>query len=139
MFRIVTAPIDVTALQALVSRPEAGAISLFLGVTRNHQQGKAVLRLEYEAYAPMACKVMEQIAAEAKAKWRLEAVALHHRIGVVPVGEASVGIAVSAAHRAEAIEACHYLIDRLKEVVPVWKKEFFSDGQAQWLANFPRQ
>ncbi len=139
MYRISADPLDVEQMQAQVAHPGAGAISLFVGVTRSHHQGRPVVRLEYEAYASMACRVMAQLGDEAKAKWSLEAVAIHHRIGLVPVGEASVIIAVSAAHRAEALDACHYLIDRLKEVVPIWKKEFFADGQAQWLANSPRQ
>ncbi len=126
-------------LTDLVASTKAGAISLFIGVTRDHQQGREVEYLEYEAFVPMAEKMLEQIAQEAKNKWKLEKVAIHHRIGPVAVGKESVIIAVSSAHRKEAIEACHFLIDRLKEKVPIWKKEYFSNGEAQWLVNFPRQ
>jgi len=139
MFQITENEINQQHLSDLVSRPQAGAISLFVGITRDNQSGRSVEFLEYEAYQPMAIKMLEEIAGEAHKKWKLEAIAIHHRIGRVKIQEASVVIAVSSAHRLEAIEACHYLIDRLKEVVPIWKKEFFSDKSSQWLANRPRQ
>jgi molybdopterin synthase catalytic subunit len=110
----------------------AGAIVTFLGTTRNANEGRRVVRLEYEAYARMARTEMERLAAQAKRRWPLRKVAMVHRIGVVPVGHASVGIAVSAAHRAEAFAACHWLIDRLKEIVPIWKREHFHGGRV-WI------
>ena len=91
-----------------------------------------MIRLEYEAFATMAEKEMRRLATAARKRWPLRRVAMAHRIGVVPVGEASVGIAVSSSHRREAFEACHWLIDRLKEIVPIWKKEHFRGGQV-WI------
>ncbi len=129
---IVTAPIDVAAVLAAVAHPGAGAATQFIGTTRDNADGKRVLGLEYEAYRPMALAVMEKIAADAASRWALLGVAMVHRIGPVDVGEASVVIAVSSAHRAEAFEACRYLIDTLKSTAPIWKKERFDDGTA-WV------
>jgi molybdopterin synthase catalytic subunit len=131
-FAIVDAPIDPASLLAAVADPAAGASVLFLGTTRNENAGRRVTRLEYEAFADMAVREMRQLARLARRRWPLRAVAMVHRIGVVPVGDASVGIAVSAAHRAEAFDACHWLIDRLKEIVPIWKKEHYRGG-AVWI------
>ena len=124
--------IDPAAILAEVTTPESGGIDMFIGTTRNHSSGRTVTRLEYEAYEPMALKVMEQLELEAKRAWPLHKVALVHRLGEVPVLEASVLIAVSSAHRKEAFEACRFLIDRLKKEVPIWKKEYFADGTAEW-------
>ncbi|HEX9615443.1 MAG TPA: molybdenum cofactor biosynthesis protein MoaE, partial [Bacteroidota bacterium] len=103
--------IDPAAILAEVTTPESGGIDMFIGTTRNHSSGRTVTRLEYEAYEPMALKVMEQLELEAKRAWPLHKVALVHRLGEVPVLEASVLIAVSSAHRKEAFEACRFLID----------------------------
>ena len=123
-FRITDAPLDVAALHDLVLRPEAGAVSVFSGVVRNNNLGREVDYLEYEAYPAMACEV--------RARWEVCAVAMHHRRGRLEIGEASVLIAVSSPHRREGIEACHYAIDRLKAIVPVWKKEVWADGE-HWI------
>lgn len=132
MFEIVSDPIDAAGVAASVSRAHAGAVVTFHGVTRDHNDGRRVTRLEYEAYPSMALAEMRKIGASACERWPIAAIAMVHRIGVVPVGEASVVIAVSAAHRAPAFEACHFAIDRLKQVVPIWKKEHFDGGEV-WI------
>ncbi|HZP42513.1 MAG TPA: molybdenum cofactor biosynthesis protein MoaE [Candidatus Binatia bacterium] len=131
-FRITRARLRVDALVRAVGDPRAGAIVTFLGTTRNENVGRRVFRLEYEAYAGMAEAEMRRLAEEAKRRWSLRRVAMAHRIGRVPVGEASVAIAVSSGHRAEAFAACRWLIDRLKEIVPIWKREHFRGGQV-WI------
>jgi len=132
VFRIVKRRIDLRALDAAVRHPRAGAIVTFVGTTRSENVGRRVRRLEYEAFVSMATKEMRALAAQAKKRWPLRKVAMVHRLGVVPVGEASVAIAVSAGHRREAFEACHWLIDRLKEIVPIWKKEHYHGGEV-WI------
>jgi len=132
MVRISRTPLSLERLVRAVRDPAAGAVVTFLGTTRNQNAGRRVVRLEYEAYARMAVVEMRRLAAAARRRWRLRKTAIVHRIGVVPVGQASVGIAVSAAHRAEAFAACHWLIDRLKEIVPIWKREHFRGGQV-WI------
>ncbi|HXZ89273.1 MAG TPA: molybdenum cofactor biosynthesis protein MoaE [Candidatus Binataceae bacterium] len=126
------ATIDVTALERAVAHPAAGAIVTFAGTTRRDNAGRNVLRLEYEAYEPMALAEMRKLAREAGDRWSIVRIAIQHRIGFVDIGETSVAIAVSAAHRAEAFEACRFAIDRLKEVVPIWKKEYFEGGEV-WI------
>jgi len=132
MIRITRTAIRVDPLLRAVRDPAAGAVVTFLGTTRNTNEGRKVVRLEYEAYGRMATREMEALAAQATRRWRLRKVAMVHRTGIVPVGEASVAIAVSAGHRAEAFAACHWLIDRLKEIVPIWKREHFRGGQV-WI------
>jgi molybdopterin synthase catalytic subunit len=132
LFEITALPIDPTRLLAAVGDPAAGASVLFLGTTRNENAGRRVTRLEYEAYSSMAVREMQQLARQARRRWPLRRIAMAHRTGLVPIGDASVGIAVSAGHRAEAFEACHWLIDRLKEIVPIWKKEHFRGGTV-WI------
>ncbi|MGA9363545.1 MAG: molybdenum cofactor biosynthesis protein MoaE [Bacteroidota bacterium] len=132
MIKIVRAPIDLNEILCSVKSPEAGAIDIFIGTTRNHSDGKEVLSLEYEAYEPMAVKLMEGIVAEARQRWTVKRIAIVHRVGKVEIGEASVIVVVSAAHRREAFEACRYAIDALKKDVPIWKKEVFRDGEA-WV------
>jgi len=117
-----------------VATSSAGGISTFVGATRDTFEGKAVLRLEYEAYEEMASKEMRKLCDKVRARWDVKKMAVFHRLGVVPVGEASVIIAVSSAHRREAIEACHFAIDELKATVPIWKKEIYEDGST-WKAN----
>lgn len=134
MFEIVAEPIDAARVAAAVSRPDAGAVVTFLGTTRDHNEGRRVTRLEYEAYPAMAVAEMRRIGTTALERWPIAAIAIVHRIGVVPVGESSVVIAVSAAHRRPAFEACHFAIDRLKEVVPIWKKEHFEGGEI-WIGS----
>jgi molybdopterin synthase catalytic subunit len=132
MIRIVEGRIDVEELVASVRAPEAGAVDVFIGTTRNHSRGRRVRSLEYEAYEPMAVRMMERIAEEARQRWDLINVSIVHRVGKVDVGEASVVIAVSSGHRTEAFQACRFLIDRLKQIVPIWKREFFEDGSVEW-------
>ena len=132
MFEITKRRIDLARLDRAVRDPKAGAIVTFLGTTRVENAGRRVRRLEYEAFVSMATKEMRTLATLAKKRWPLRKVAMVHRIGVVPVGEASVAIAVSAGHRGEAFDACHWLIDRLKEVVPIWKKEHYQGGEV-WI------
>jgi molybdopterin converting factor subunit 1 len=125
-------PIDVAALEREVSDPAAGAVVTFAGTTRSDNAGRKVTRLEYEAYVPMALSEMRRLAREAGERWKIVRIAIAHRIGVVEIGETSVAIAVAAAHRGEAFEACRFAIDRLKEVVPIWKKEHFQGGEV-WI------
>ena len=132
MIQIIENKINVEQVIVSVQDASAGGIDVFIGTTRNHANGKPVRYLEYHAYKPMALKMMHRIADEAKAKWELKKISLVHRLGKLEIGEASVVIAVSAAHRKEAFEACRYLIDTLKKVVPIWKKEFFEDGEV-WV------
>jgi molybdopterin synthase catalytic subunit len=134
MFEIVTEPIDPASVTAAVAHPGAGATVTFLGTTRDHNDGRHVTRLEYEAYPEMAITEMRKIGETARQRWSIENIAIVHRIGVVPIGEASVAIAVSAGHRVAAFEACHFAIDRLKEVVPIWKKEHFEGGEI-WIGS----
>lgn len=121
--------IDTERLIAAVTRPSAGGTAVFIGTTRNPSDGREVSHLVYEAYEPMALGRMSAIAAEAGARWPLIAACLVHRVGRVEPGEASVVVAVSAAHRGAAFEACRFLIDALKKDVPIWKKEVFADGE----------
>jgi molybdopterin synthase catalytic subunit len=131
--RVSPAPISVAALAARVEAPGAGAVSLFLGTVRDHSEGKeGVTHLEYEAYPQVAEGHIARIVAEARERWRLIGVAVEHRVGSLAVGEASVGVAVSSAHRAEGLEAVRYLIDELKARVPLWKKEHWPGG-AEWV------
>ena len=109
-----------------------GAVTSFLGQVRGQNLGKHVLRLEYEAYEPLAIKVFEQIAAESQGLWPEIAIALHHRLGTLAVGETSVAIAAASPHRAESFAACRYAIERIKQIAPIWKHEFFEGGDV-WI------
>lgn len=124
--------IDDLDLTAHVRTDADGAVILFKGVARRYSRGREVVHLEYEAYPLMAEKMMAQIGDEMKVKWPVTDVAIVHRTGVLKIGEASVAIAVSSPHRAEAFSACQYAIDRLKQIVPIWKKEVWDDG-SQWI------
>ena len=132
MFEIVAARIELDHVVDAVRRDDAGAIATFLGTTRDHNVGREVIRLEYEAYPEMARLEMERIGDEVRERFGAAAVAIVHRIGVVEIGEASVAIAVSAAHRDAAFAGCRYAIDRLKEIVPIWKKEHYVGGEI-WI------
>ena len=133
LYRLTTDPLSEAAVTAAVAHPEAGGVVAFSGVVRNETGGRRVKFLEYEAHAPMAEAKMHEIGDLVRARWPgVKAVAIVHRVGRLEIGEASVVIAVSAAHRAEAFEACRFAIDRLKETVPVWKKEHFEDGEV-WV------
>jgi molybdopterin synthase catalytic subunit len=123
------AAIDVAGLERAVAYPTAGAIVSFTGTTRQNNAGRQVIRLEYEAYEPMALAEMRKLAQTAGERWKIVRIAIQHRIGPVAIGETSVAIAVAAEHRAEAFAACRFAIDRLKEIVPIWKKEYFEGGE----------
>jgi molybdopterin synthase catalytic subunit len=133
-FRIQSEPIDAREVEAMVANPGAGAISTFSGVVRDHGRGKSVSRLEYEAYPAAAELVLAQIGDEIQDRWQTDRVAIVHRIGDLPVGEISVVISVASAHRDAAFEACRYAIERIKEIVPIWKKEHYDDG-AVWIGS----
>jgi molybdopterin synthase catalytic subunit len=109
-----------------------GAVATFLGLVRNHHVGRKVRFLEYEAYEPLARRAFERISAEVAARWPGVLLALHHRVGRLEVGEASVAIAAASAHRADAFAACRYAIERVKQIAPIWKREFF-DGGDVWV------
>ena len=133
MFKITTEPLDVQALNDLVKRPSDGAVVTFDGIVRDNFDGRPVRALEYEAYADMAQKKMEAIGKEVQAKFDIGKIAMVHRIGHLDIGESSIVIAVAAPHRHDAFEACAYAMDRVKADVPVWKKEFFADGDTHWV------
>jgi len=128
--RLVREAIDLAALQAVSAAD--GALALFVGVVRHENAGRRVLHLEYEAYEEMALSEMRAIEAEARGRWPVSEVRIVHRLGRMEIGEASVAVAVASPHRAEAFEACRFVIDTLKRTVPIWKKEFYADG-AVWL------
>lgn len=134
MYEIVGERIDVERVTNAVGGPASGAIVAFVGTTRDNNDGRRVRLLEYEAYPEMAVAEMEKIGVEASSRWPIAGVAIVHRVGPVPIGEASVVIAVSSAHRNAAFEACRFAIDRLKEVVPIWKKEHFEGGEV-WIGS----
>ena len=131
-FELTTDVLDPRRLEAAVSHSGAGAICTFTGIVRDNSLGRDTTRLEYEAYSAMADRQMRAIAAEIGEKWPEARVAFAHRTGTLEIGEASVVVSVSSPHRAEAIAACKWGIDRLKESVPIWKKEFFRDGEV-WI------
>ena len=132
MIKIVDAPIDEVRLEDEVRTDADGAVLVFKGVARKYSRGREVVHLEYEAYPEMAEKVMAEIADEITTRWEVSRVAIVHRTGVLKIGEASVGIAIATPHRAEAFQACQYAIDRLKQIVPIWKKEVWASGE-QWI------
>lgn len=119
-----------------VKANDVGGIVQFVGTVRNQTKGKTVLRLDFEAYEPMAIAEMTKIAEEAIRRFGIKKIAIHHRIGLLGIGELPVIIAVSAAHRKVAFQACEFAIDTLKETVPIWKKEFFEDGEV-WVSATP--
>ena len=126
--------LDTGQVVSEVGHPGAGATVTFVGTTRDNTAGRRVLFLEYEAYRPMADEQLARVADEMRDQWDLTGVSIHHRLGKLEIGEASLVVAVSSAHRKEAFEACHYSIDRIKQVVPIWKKEFFEGGEV-WVGS----
>ena len=133
MYRVVEEPLSADAIAQAVAEPEAGGVALFLGVVRNETAGRRVVALEYEAHLPMAEAKLKEIGEAVYARWPgVRQVVILHRIGRLVVGEASVAIGVSAAHRQDAFEACQYAIDTIKRIVPIWKRELFEDGSA-WV------
>ena len=133
-FRVQSEALDPRLTESLVVHPGAGAIATFIGTVRNHGRGREVTHLEYEAYAPAAELALEQIGEEIRERWGVDRVAIAHRVGSLGIGEASVVISVASAHREAAFDACRYAIERIKEIVPIWKKEHYADGAA-WLGS----
>jgi molybdopterin synthase catalytic subunit len=129
-------PIEAQRLVAAAKQGEDGAVVVFDGIVRNHTRGRKTLHLDYEAYEEMACKKMQELACEARARFGVRQVTMIHRLGRLEVGETSVLIVVASAHRAQAFDACRWLIDTLKKTVPIWKKETFEDGTV-WAAGEP--
>jgi molybdopterin synthase catalytic subunit len=125
-------PLDPASVAAAVSRSGDGAVCTFVGLVRDHNAGRRVLWLDYEAFAPLALKTFEQIVSEAGAAWPGVEMAVHHRTGRVAIGEASVVIAAASPHRADAFAACRYAIERVKQIAPIWKHEHF-DGGDVWI------
>jgi molybdopterin synthase catalytic subunit len=119
-----------------VKTDDTGGIVVFVGTVRNQTKGKAVIRLDFEAYEPMAISEMRKIAVQALEQFSLKKISVHHRVGTLDIGEVPVVIAVSSAHRKAAFDACEFVIDTLKETVPIWKKEIFEDGEV-WVSATP--
>jgi molybdopterin synthase catalytic subunit len=124
--------LDLAGLVTTVAGPGDGAVTTFLGLVRDHNVGRTVTHLVYEAYEPLAAKALERIVSEAADDWPSVRLAIHHRTGRLDIGEASVAIAAASAHRADAFSACRYAIERIKQIVPIWKHEFFEGGDT-WI------
>jgi molybdopterin synthase catalytic subunit len=137
-FAISSEPLDLAAITAEVSRPDCGAVVTFVGTTRDHNAGRRVLYLEYEAYEPLAVRTFERIASEAAERWPGVALAIYHRSGRVEIGQASVVIAAASAHRGEAFSVARYAIERVKQIAPIWKRERF-DGGEEWIEGAAAQ
>ena len=133
-FEIVDQPIDVESMRAKVMDRNAGAVTLFIGTVREMTKGKKTLSLQYEAYAPMAIKMFEQIEREVLEQWPDVRLAITHRVGLLAISDIAVVIAVSSPHRKVAYEANEFAIDRIKQIVPIWKKEHWEDGTA-WIGD----
>ena len=133
MIRITSEPIGADEAAAFVADPAAGVTCLFVGTVRDHSAAGGVTGLTYEAWEELAAKRLEEIGGEMLEKWPVRKVALLHRTGDLAIGEASVVVACSAPHRAEAFDACRYGIERLKEDVPIWKKEHLAKGESHWV------
>ena len=133
MIELTTNPLNPEKITAQVRRDTNGAVVTFLGATRNNFQGKQVTTLEYEAYEEMALKKLGEVREELQAQFDLEDIAISHRIGTVPIGEISLVVAVASPHRKEAFQACQAAVDRIKEIVPIWKKEVYDEG-SRWVA-----
>lgn len=133
MVRLTRDVIDYHALVERVRRNDCGGVCAFLGTVRDLTDDKVTVALDYEAYPAMAEKKMAEIEADTRARWPVGEMALEHRLGRLEVGEVSVAVAVSCPHRAQAFEACRHAIDRLKELVPIWKKENWADGKTEWV------
>ena len=129
---VTSKPLDANALAALVDSKGDGAVVTFAGLVRDHNQGRQVQFLEYEAYEPLAIRALQRIVDEARDLWPGARIAVHHRLGRLEIGEASIVIAAASAHRADAFAACRYTIERVKQIVPIWKREHFNGGDV-WL------
>jgi molybdopterin synthase catalytic subunit len=134
MFRVINQPIDLQELVRFVTDPEAGAIATFIGTTRNHNDGRKVIALDYDGYPEMAEKELARIGAAAHKQWPICRMAIVHRLGPVQITESSVMIAVSSGHRAAAFAACRFAIEEIKRTVPIWKKEVFEGGEV-WIGT----
>ena len=133
MIRLTHDVIDYHSLTESVRRPGCGAVLTFLGTVRDLTGEQVTVALDYEAYGPMAEKKMAEIESDTRARWPVGDIAMVHRLGHLDVGDVSVAVAVSCPHRGQAFEACRHAIDRLKELVPIWKKENWSDGRTEWV------
>lgn len=131
-FLVTANPIDANAVAAIVSSPDCGAVTTFIGLVRDENGGRRVLWLDYEAYEPLALKAFARIDEEAGGRWPSIALAIHHRVGRVEIGQPSVVIAAASPHRAEAFAACRYAIERIKQIAPIWKHEHFEGGEV-WI------
>lgn len=131
---IQSAPIDAAAVLQKSEDPTCGAAALFLGIVRNHHEGRNVLYLEYECYEPMALKVLRKIADEISNRWDARRIVLVHRTGPLQIGEIAVAVAIATPHRKDSFEACRYGIDEIKERATIWKKEFYEGGE-RWVEN----
>lgn len=134
MIHITSEPLNPEDITNTVRKNSNGAVLTFLGITRNFSEGRNVLYLEYEAYQPMAQNMLLQIKSEVNAHWNIEDMAIAHRIGHLDVGDISLIVAIGSPHRKEALEASEYAIDRIKQIVPIWKKEVFEGGE-EWLGD----
>ena len=134
MFRVTKGPIDLQELVRFVTDPEAGAIATFIGTTRNNNDGRTVIALDYDGYVQMAEKELARIGGEAEKRWQICRMAIVHRLGPVQITEASVVIAVSSGHRDAAFAACRFAIEEIKKTVPIWKKEVFEGGEV-WIGT----
>lgn len=132
MFAVTHEPLDPAPLVEAVRRDESGAVALFYGVVRNENLGRNVQYLEYDVYPEMALKKMREVAEEVRVKYPVTGIGVLHRVGRLEIGETSLLVAVSSAHRVAAFEACHFAVDRIKQIVPIWKKEIWEDGEA-WI------
>ncbi len=134
LFEVTDTPLSLDRLATVVGQNTSGAVASFLGIVREFARGRQVRSLEYDAYPEMATAKMRQIGEEIRQQWPVDRIAMVHRIGRLTIGEASVAIAVSSPHRREALQACAYAIERLKEIVPIWKKEVWTDGE-EWIGS----
>jgi molybdopterin synthase catalytic subunit len=134
MFRLVYEPIDTASFRNALVGPEDGAVAIFEGVVRNHAHGRRVSYLEYHAYESMAQRRLEEIGASARKEFLIRDIGILHRLGRINPAECSVAVVVTAAHRAAAFDACRFAIDAVKKTVPIWKKEFYEDGEA-WVGG----
>jgi molybdopterin synthase catalytic subunit len=136
MIEITNKSIDVPQIIRAAESDEAGALNVFIGTVRSKTSGKNVVRLDYEAYEPMSKKEIKKIVESATKRWSIKNWAVSHRVGTLVVGEVAVVVAISTAHRKESFEACQFIIDSLKQTVPIWKKEIFEDGE-EWVSAHP--
>ncbi len=133
MIEITDIDIDITGIAAALSDENCGAQVLFTGTTRKNTDGRETVRLEYECYHPLAIKEMEKLRSDAMQRWPLQKCVIVHRIGVVEIGEASIAVGVASPHRKDAFEAAQWIMDTIKKVVPVWKKEKWTNGETEWV------